>query len=493
MNLKEKIIAKAKLADEGWGSAYSLFSSVLNHFGCKTGVEIGVAFGGHSEAILKSTSIEKLYGVDPYQHFDDYDDPMNLPQNEFDALYEFTKNRLSVFGNRFEIIRNVSSNAISIINEPIDFVYIDALHTYEGVLDDLKIWFSKVRDGGIIGGHDYGHLNFHGVKQAIYEFFNRFGWEIFQLGETVWWVEKKPIHISFIMPAYNCSKTITESIESIINGNFKQGDEIIICNDDSNDETVEILNALEVKYMDLIIINHSSNKGGGAARNTAVENSKNEIIFCLDSDNVLAHKSIPRLKEFFIHSGADVAAFQQVHYFLQSKESITHKWIYNEAFTTLADCLSQFIVPGASGNYMFSKSSWVKAGGYPEYAGALDTWGFGFRQIATGSKMIAMPNSYYYHRYGHESYWVRDSKSKGKISTAALEIILPYIDLILEDDVNFLFNTKSSWFENLENRPIRLKDYSKGKKGEVINYQLRYKKYLIIGNYLRYIKRKLSL
>ena len=129
MNLKEKIIAKAKLADEGWGSAYSLFSSVLNHFGCKTGVEIGVAFGGHSEAILKSTSIEKLYGVDPYQHFDDYDDPMNLPQNEFDALYEFTKNRLSVFGNRFEIIRNVSSNAISFISEPIDFVHIGALHT----------------------------------------------------------------------------------------------------------------------------------------------------------------------------------------------------------------------------------------------------------------------------------------------------------------------------------------------------------------------------
>ena len=140
---------------------------------------------------------------------------------------------------------------------------------------------------------------------------------------------------------------------------------------------------------------------------------------------------------------------------------------------------------------MFSKSSWVKANGYPEYAGALDTWGFGFRQIATGSKMIAMPDSYYYHRLSHESYWVRDSKSKDKISKAALEIILPYIELINEDDVNLLFNTKYSWFENLENGPIRLKDYSKGKKGEVIYYQSRYKKYLKIGNYLNFIKRKL--
>ncbi len=502
MNIKEKIISEAKLSDERWDRAYTLFSRIINDFKCKNGVVIGVAYGGHCEAILISTSIEKLYVVDPSQHIDDYDHPMNLPQNEFDALYEFTKSRLSVFGNRIEIIRNFSYNAISFINEPIDFVYIDSLPTYERVLDELKTWFSKVRVGGIIGGHHIGHPNFPGVKKAIDEFFNRLGLEVFQLGDGLWWVEKKHINISFIMPAYNSSKTIAESIESIMDGNFEEGDEIIICNDDSNDDTLEILKVLREKYECITIINHNRNKGGAAARNTAVENSKNEIIFCLDSDNILDNSSIPKLKQFFINSCADVAAFQQLHYFSESIDSITHKWIFNEQRTTLADCLSGFIVPGASGNYMYSKDSWLKAGGYPEYAGALDAWGFGFRQIATGSKMFVMPGSHYYHRFGHESYWVRDSKSS-KISIAATQIVLPYLDLFFEKDIKVFFSSKyrQYWFQNLENKPIRLKDNSKGKKGKVIHLTLRkdtnqkmdYKKYLQAGTYLKFLMKKLTI
>jgi glycosyltransferase involved in cell wall biosynthesis len=276
-------------------------------------------------------------------------------------------------------------------------------------------------------------------------------------------------NISFIMPAFNCSKTIAESIESIMDGNFEKGDEVVICNDYSNDETDEVLNALKVKYSDLTVVNHLRNKGGAAARNTAVENSKNDILFCLDSDNILASCSVPRLKTFLLDSSADVVAFQELRYFSQSKESITHKWMFKEGSTTLADYLSGHVVPGASGNYMFTKSSWLNAGGYPEFAGALDAWGFGFRQVATGSKMVVMPDSYYYHRYGHESYWVRDSK-KGKISLTALQIIIPYLDLLSAQDVNFIMGKKerTTWFENLLKHPVRLHDGTRGMSGHVV-------------------------
>ena len=37
-------------------------------------------------------------------------------------------------------------------------------------------------------------------------------------------------NISFIMPAYNCADTIEESVDSIFNGNFTDGDELIIVN-----------------------------------------------------------------------------------------------------------------------------------------------------------------------------------------------------------------------------------------------------------------------
>ena len=51
--LEEKIIAEAKRADEGWGAAYPLFCGVINTYALKTGIEIGVAFGGHAEAMLR--------------------------------------------------------------------------------------------------------------------------------------------------------------------------------------------------------------------------------------------------------------------------------------------------------------------------------------------------------------------------------------------------------------------------------------------------------
>ncbi|NIL95924.1 MAG: hypothetical protein GTO62_01975, partial [Planctomycetales bacterium] len=64
-----------------------------------------------------------------------------------------------------------------------DWVYIDANHTYEGVLADLEASLPKVRPGGLICGHDYTDTpawqaaNF-GVVQAVHEFCGRHQWQI---------------------------------------------------------------------------------------------------------------------------------------------------------------------------------------------------------------------------------------------------------------------------------------------------------------------------
>ncbi len=275
--------------------------------------------------------------------------------------------------------------------------------------------------------------------------------------------------VSFFIPAYNCASTIKESLESIINGNLQDGDEIVICNDCSTDNTSIILQQFKEKYPFIKIVNHFRNKGGAAARNTAIENSNNDILFCLDSDNILVAGSVQRLKSFLLKSGADVAAFKELRYFKNKKENVTHKWVFKEGVTTLADCLSGPVVPGASGNYMFTKESWGRAGGYPEFAGALDAWGFGFRQLASGSKMLVMSDSYYYHRYGHESYWVRASR-KGKTSLIAIQILIPFLDLIDEKDVDYIMghNGRYDWFEHLDKRPIRVKSHPVGNAGSVI-------------------------
>lgn len=276
--------------------------------------------------------------------------------------------------------------------------------------------------------------------------------------------------VSFIIPAYNCESTIVESLMSIIDGNYTYGDEIIIVDDASADGTKSILEKYATKYDFVHVVNHVRNKGGAAARNTAVENSNNELIFCLDSDNVLASGSIEKLKKYLNEQSTDIASFQELHYFTNSITDVTHRWVFNEGNITFADCLSGSVVPIASGNYLFTKNSWVRAGGYPEFAGALDAWGFGIRQLATGSKMVVMPDSFYYHRHGHDSYWVRDSR-KSNVSLTALQIIIPYLDQIIDRDLIYLVSSKGRniWFEQLDKRPLRLKSGVAGRAGRVVN------------------------
>jgi predicted O-methyltransferase YrrM len=51
----------------------------------------------------------------------------------------------------------------------LDFVYIDANHTYEAATEDIREWSKKVRPGGIVAGHDYVNTEGYGVIQAIHE------------------------------------------------------------------------------------------------------------------------------------------------------------------------------------------------------------------------------------------------------------------------------------------------------------------------------------
>ncbi len=194
-------------------------------------------------------------------------------------------------------------------------------------------------------------------------------------------------NISFIVPAFNCADTIKDSIESIYKGNFVEGDEVVIINDASTDNTLEISLELQKKYPAITVITHNINKGSAAAgRNTGIDVSKNNLIFCLDSDNILNENSIPTLKKSLLENNADVAAFGRLDYFIKDKNKTTHAWIFKKGIIELQDALTGDYWPGPSGNYLFTKESWKRAGRYDEsIGGAYDSWAFGIKQLATGS------------------------------------------------------------------------------------------------------------
>ena len=56
-------------------------------------------------------------------------------------------------------------------DESLDFIYIDATHTFEAVSQDLLAWWPKLKPGGLMAGHDYPY--FPGLKAAVDGFVTR--------------------------------------------------------------------------------------------------------------------------------------------------------------------------------------------------------------------------------------------------------------------------------------------------------------------------------
>lgn len=175
-----------------WDNSHYDVPRIINENGYKTAVEIGVAYGGHSEMILLNTKIEKLYGVDPYKNYSEYDgDCQNFEQRKQDDVHEMVSSRLSYYGGRFELLRDYSDNVLDKFkDESLDIVYIDGNHFEEFIKRDVSNWWKKVRVGGVLSGHDYDHPSFP-VTSIVNDFFMNLNLDVINLGNHNWCVYKK--------------------------------------------------------------------------------------------------------------------------------------------------------------------------------------------------------------------------------------------------------------------------------------------------------------
>lgn len=260
------------------------------------------------------------------------------------------------------------------------------------------------------------------------------------------------MNVSFVIPSWNYGAIIHEAIGSIMDENLEEGDEIVVCDDCSTDNSVEVLTQLQRRWPIIKVIQHPERRGGGATYNTAIRHSRNPLLFSLDADNVLISDSVPHLKQFLVENNADVAAFRGMYYFGSLPEMVC--WPMD--VVTLEHHLSGASIPGFSGNYMFTKEIWEKCGGFPENTW-LDSWGFDFRMAAVGAKIVIMPSLYYRHRRGHYSAYMR-GLDRSPTSQAAFPVIEPYLDLLDERDVEYIIGEgRDVWYDTLKERPLRLR------------------------------------
>jgi hypothetical protein len=125
---------------------------LFGKLGYKTGVEVGVERGVFLETLCIANPLAKIYGVDSWKAYSGYRD--HVSQDKLDGFYEQTLER--VRPHNCELIRDWSTEAAKRFDDrSIDFVFIDANHRLEDVINDIVAWEPKVRPGGIVSGHDY--------------------------------------------------------------------------------------------------------------------------------------------------------------------------------------------------------------------------------------------------------------------------------------------------------------------------------------------------
>lgn len=140
-----------------------------------TVAEIGVNEGGFSQSILDICNPKRLHLIDSWGS-ERYHDGLSVIVNE--------KFSAQIANESIEINRGLSTEVVDEFPDNyFDWVYLDTVHDYVTTKKELEKYAVKIKEGGIISGHDYSMGNWiktykYGVIEAVHEFCVKYDWEL---------------------------------------------------------------------------------------------------------------------------------------------------------------------------------------------------------------------------------------------------------------------------------------------------------------------------
>lgn len=102
--------------------------------------------------------------------------------------------------------------------------------------------------------------------------------------------------VSVIIPVYNAEKTVEKCVESIIYGDLKEV-EVILVEDCSKDDSWAVCQSLAAKYENVYSYQNEKNSGVSYTRNQGLKKAKGEYILFVDSDDWVSGKYATTLLE----------------------------------------------------------------------------------------------------------------------------------------------------------------------------------------------------
>jgi glycosyltransferase involved in cell wall biosynthesis len=114
--------------------------------------------------------------------------------------------------------------------------------------------------------------------------------------------------VSIIVASFNKEKFISETIESVLKQTCSDW-ELIIVDDGSTDNTLEIVKSFLVRDNRLQLLSFSENKGANFCRNSGLKLSKGKYVIFLDADDLLLQECIENRKKFIEKENCNFCVF----------------------------------------------------------------------------------------------------------------------------------------------------------------------------------------
>jgi predicted O-methyltransferase YrrM len=174
---------------------YHWLTHMIRYNAYTLGAEIGAYHGKTTRYLLQNCPKLRLYAVDKWEKITPDPDGRKIGCENWDpvvgkrrfdrAVRDFSKRLIVLRGDSVEMASQVP-------DESLDFVFIDADHRYEAVKADIIAWVPKLKEEGVICGHDINHPKTPGVYQAVKELIPDFK----EAGvDHVWFARKEDYYV----------------------------------------------------------------------------------------------------------------------------------------------------------------------------------------------------------------------------------------------------------------------------------------------------------
>ena len=133
--------------------------------------------------------------------------------------------------------------------------------------------------------------------------------------------QKKIMDVSVIVPVYNVEKYVARCLESLVNQKCDCNYEIIIINDGTKDNSMDIVNDYAARY-DFIHVYTQENSGVSVARNNGIAKACGKYVMFVDSDDYVSPFYISEMYTLAVKNNADIVQCRYCNYFEKSDRSI---------------------------------------------------------------------------------------------------------------------------------------------------------------------------